>query len=59
MHDSIKEYLESIANNESVGDKEDFDAQGHGGGNFDDAYQLGVNDGQVFLAQHLLATYWK
>jgi hypothetical protein len=34
--------------------EEDFNAYDSSGGNFDDAYQIGVDDGEIYLARHIL-----
>ena len=34
--------------------EEDFNAYESSGGNFDDAYQVGVDDGEIYLARHIL-----
>jgi hypothetical protein len=34
-------------------DKEDFQADGESGGNFDDAYEMGVEDGEIQFARSL------
>jgi hypothetical protein len=33
---------------------EDFDIVDASAGNFDNAYQLGVDDGEIYLARHIL-----
>jgi hypothetical protein len=33
---------------------EDFNVYNSSGGNFDDAYQLGVDDGEIYMARNIL-----
>lgn len=34
--------------------EEDFNVYDSSGGNFDDAYQIGIDDGEIYLARHIL-----
>ncbi len=56
---SIKEYLEKIASQKAVQDEEDFNPQDYCGGNYDDAFALGEDDGEIFLARALLEKFFK
>ena len=38
-----------------VGDDPDFNAMDYSGGNFDDAYAMGMDDGEVELAQWIVS----
>jgi hypothetical protein len=46
--------LEPDANREAWSDREDFNAPDYSGGNFDDAYEGGVKDGETGTARYLL-----
>lgn len=46
--------LEKLAAQRSHSDRENFCAMDDAGGNFDDAFQYGINDGETFLARELL-----
>ena len=48
------EKLEKFAKRECWGDDEDFCAMDYCGGNFDDAYSGGVDDGETYLARVVL-----
>lgn len=54
---SLLNYLESIAEKNACGDREDFNAYDYSGGNYDDAYEVGVDDGEIFLARQLLDSF--
>lgn len=54
----LKEYLEEIAKRETAIDNEDFNPMEASGGNFDDAYSMGLDDGETELAQHILLKYF-
>jgi hypothetical protein len=54
----LKEHIQKIANNDSSEDDEDFDLLGACGGNYDDAYYLGAEDGEISLARELLALFF-
>ncbi len=56
---SIKEYLEKIARQKACQDEEDFNPQDYAGGNYDDAFALGEDDGEIFLARALLDKFFK
>jgi hypothetical protein len=53
------EKLKKITEKSAKCDREDFDLDGYAGGNIDDAYEIGYNDGRIHLAQDLLATLEK
>lgn len=58
MEKEMIEYLEAIAKKEALfDDMDDFDILGASGGNFDDAYQFGCDDGEISLARNLLKKY--
>lgn len=55
----VKNYLEDLAIKKTWIDSEDFNPMEMSGGNFDDAYSSGLNDGETLLARKLLETYFK
>ena len=55
MNEEVITYLKTVANKDAHGDSEDFNAYDYSGGNFDDAYQLGVDDGEINMARELMA----
>lgn len=57
MTDILKAKLEELAGKQSVGDKDDFEAYSYSGGNVDDAYEMGMRDGEIYLARELLALF--
>jgi hypothetical protein len=46
--------LKIIAAKKAYADNPDFDVYDYCGGNVDDAYQLGINDGEIFSARDSL-----
>jgi hypothetical protein len=58
--DELKEFLEALAAKETYQElDEDFNPMDWFGGNFDDTYFGGVNDGRIKLAKELLNKYFK
>jgi len=57
MNEELKKELEKIARRECWSDDEDFNPFEYSGGNYDDAYYGGVNDGIVSLARRLLKEF--
>ena len=55
---TIKEYLEKIAAQKACQDEDDFNPQDYAGGNYDDAFALGEDDGEIFLARALLKKFF-
>ena len=55
----LKELLENIAKRETWLDDEDFNPYDFSGGNYDDAYFSGREDGRTELARELLNLYFK
>lgn len=55
----LKELLEDIAKCETWTDDEDFNPYDFSGGNYDDAYWSGRNDGRIAVARELLNIYFK
>ncbi len=53
----MKDYLEQLAKQAIGPDDDYFDPQDSSGGNYNDAYNYGVDDGYVMLARHLLKTF--
>lgn len=52
--DELLKKLKELAAKEVAGNDEDFNAMDASGGNFDDAYELGRDDGKIVLALQLL-----
>ena len=52
------ELLEELAKKKTLYDREDYDPQDFSGGNFDDAYSRGCDDGEVALARELLNRFF-
>jgi hypothetical protein len=50
----VIEKLDSIAKKSPHCDKDDFNAYDYSGGNYDDAYALGCDDGERLLAAEIL-----
>lgn len=57
--EELKAYLEKLASRTCWTDEDDFSAMDYAGGNFDDAYNGGVDDGETQLARELLSKYFK
>lgn len=57
--ETIKKELLSISKRGCLLDDEEENVIDHFGGNFDDAYNGGLEDGEVMLARHLLEKYFK
>mgnify|MGYP006284910695 CR=1 FL=1 len=51
--EKILALIEKTAESDAFSDDEDFNVQDHAGGNFDDAYALGVDDGYTLFAREL------
>lgn len=47
-------YLKSVAAQKAYSDSENFNPCDHSGGNYDDAYNLGLDDGDILFARDLL-----
>lgn len=59
MSEELKLYLEKVAKNTIGQDDEDFMVNDYAGGNIDDAYELGVNAGEVIFARELVKKFFK
>lgn len=58
MNEEMKAYLETLAARETwTDDLEEFNPYDMSGGNYDDAYYGGENDGETLLARHLLEKF--
>ena len=57
MNADIKNKIEFLAKQKAYSDKEDFNAADVSGGNFDDAFSMGIEDGEVLLARTSLAMF--
>lgn len=53
--EKLIERIRNIASEKVVGDEDDFNPQDYCGGNFDDAFQMGVETGEVWFARELLS----
>ena len=53
--EKIIEKIRNKANQELVADADGFVVDDYAGGNVDDAYQMGVDHGEVYFALELLA----
>ncbi len=51
--------IQTMANEDGVGDDPDFCASDYSGGNYDDAYSLGCDDGEIYYARELRGRYSK
>ncbi len=58
MNDKIKQRLIKLANLQTKSDEEDFSAYDYSGGNFDDAFSIGMEDGERFLAWEIVNELW-
>lgn len=56
--DELKKYLETLAEKKDPSDNEDFNAMDYSGGNYDDAFSMGQNSGEIQLARGLLAKFF-
>jgi hypothetical protein len=54
----LREYLETLAKKSISSDDDEFNAYDDSGGNFDDAYNMGCEDGETLLARELLAKFF-
>lgn len=52
--DELIAKLTEMAAKKVASDSEDFSACDYSGGNYDDAYDLGVSDGEIILAREIL-----
>ena len=56
--EELKKRLEALANKKAYIDDEDFNAYDAGGGQYDEAFNCGVNDGEILLARDLLKRFF-
>lgn len=56
--EDLKKYLQELSSKDAAIESEDFSAYDASGGNFDDAYSIGVSDGEISLARELLDKYF-
>ena len=52
--EELEKHIREIANLESYSDEEEFDPYGWSGGNIDDAFYCGQEDGEIQFARELL-----
>jgi hypothetical protein len=57
MKPEMKAMLEKIAKRKAWSDDEEFMVDDYAGGNIDDAYYGGTNDGEVLLSRALLKLF--
>ncbi len=50
----VLEYIKSVAKQQLVSEADDWNPCDYAGGNYDDAYDLGVTSGEIFFARELL-----
>ena len=55
LSDEMIEHLKTLARREGLMDQEEFDPHGYSGGNYDDAYYAGYDDGETQIARTILA----
>lgn len=55
----LKLYLERLSKKIARSDNEDFCVIDASGSNFDDAYEIGIDDGKIFFARELLGKYFQ
>ena len=56
--EKLKQFLQKKASSGKHLSDEEYDINSASGGNIDDAYSYGQDDGEVDLAQHILDTYF-
>ena len=55
MNKELIEKLKKLAQKKVLGEgEEDFNPMDASGGNFDDAYDMGIDDGEIWLAREIL-----
>lgn len=54
---TLIDYIKEVANQKTGQDDDEYNAMDHSGGNFDDAYGNGVDDGYIMLARHLVKKF--
>ena len=54
MEDILREKLIEVAKRKATSEKDDFSVFDYSGGNFDDAYWMGAQDGETILAREIL-----
>ena len=57
MEEQLKIKLISLARKKATTENDDFNAFDYSGGNYDDAYYLGAEDGEILLAREILETF--
>lgn len=58
MNEQLRLKLEKLAEREISADNVDFNIFEASGGNYDDAYSIGTNHGEVWLARQLLKEFY-
>lgn len=54
----LETYLVKLTAHKLTSDREDFSAYEDSGGNYDDAFEMGVSRGRKDLAKEILSTYF-
>lgn len=54
MNDSLLNELRDLASEKTAYEKEDFNPNDNFGGNMDDAYWGGIDDGKILLAREII-----
>lgn len=57
MEEILKNKLIKLAKKEASTEKDDFSVFDYSGGNIDDAYYMGAEDGEILLAREILETF--
>ncbi len=58
MNEKLIEKLKTLAAKKAACEHEDFSIYDYSGGNFDDAYRIGCQDGEIGLAQEILNEFF-
>ena len=56
--ETIEQRLRRIAAQKCSSDDEHFSVYDYSGGNYDDAYSIGTDHGEIWFARHLLKLYF-
>ncbi len=56
--EALEAYIRKIAENEALFEDVEFNPCDFSGGNFDDAYSIGVDDGEIVFARELIKKFF-
>jgi hypothetical protein len=56
--ENLESFIRRMAQSECMMDDPEFNVQDHCGGNYDDAYSLGQDDGYAMLAREILKRFF-